>query len=84
LTPADFGHILTVDGDETASVLDRLGNMGSVPLSQTTPQLGGQYTVIGQLVDGWEVLDSIEKTKTGSDDRPLTPIVMEQVFVTTE
>jgi cyclophilin family peptidyl-prolyl cis-trans isomerase len=51
---------------------------------QPTPQLDGQYTVIGQLVEGWEVLDSLEKTKTGSDDRPLTPVVMEQVFVTTE
>jgi hypothetical protein len=30
------------------------------------------------------VLDSLERTKTGSDDRPLTPVVMEQVFVTTE
>jgi peptidyl-prolyl cis-trans isomerase B (cyclophilin B) len=51
---------------------------------QTTPQLDGQYTVIGRLVDGWAVLDSLEKAGTGSNDRPLTPIVMEQVSVSTE
>jgi peptidyl-prolyl cis-trans isomerase B (cyclophilin B) len=49
-----------------------------------TPQLDGQYTVIGQLVEGWEVLDSLEKAKTDSNNRPLMPIVMEQVFVTTD
>jgi peptidyl-prolyl cis-trans isomerase B (cyclophilin B) len=49
-----------------------------------TPQLDGQYTVIGQVVDGWDVLDSIEKAATDSIDRPLAPIVMEQVFVTTD
>jgi peptidyl-prolyl cis-trans isomerase B (cyclophilin B) len=47
------------------------------------PQLDGQYTVIGQLVEGWDVLDSIEKAQTDINDKPLTPIVMEQVFVTT-
>jgi peptidyl-prolyl cis-trans isomerase B (cyclophilin B) len=49
-----------------------------------TPQLDGQYTVIGRLVEGWEVLDSLERTETGANDRPLTPIVMEQVFVTAD
>ena len=49
-----------------------------------TPQLDGQYTVIGQLVEGWEVLDSLEKAETDSNDRPVTPIVMEQVSVTTD
>jgi cyclophilin family peptidyl-prolyl cis-trans isomerase len=48
------------------------------------PQLDGQYTVVGQLVEGWDVLDSIEKAKTGSNDKPLTAIVMGQVFVTTK
>ena len=51
---------------------------------QPTPQLDGQYTVIGQLVAGWDVLDSLEKAKTDSIDRPLIPIVTEQVFVTRE
>jgi peptidyl-prolyl cis-trans isomerase A (cyclophilin A) len=49
---------------------------------QPTPQLDGQYTVIGQLVDGMDVLDKLEMVKTGAMDKPLTPVVMEKVWVT--
>ena len=48
------------------------------------PSLDGQYTVIGQLKEGMDVLDKLEKVKTGPMDKPLTPVVMEQVWVTTE
>lgn len=49
-----------------------------------TPQLDGQYTVIGQLVEGMDVLDKLETVKTGAMDKPTTPVVMELVTVTTE
>ena len=49
-----------------------------------TPQLDGQYTVIGQLVQGMDVLDKLEKVKTGAMDKPVTPVVMEQVTVSNE
>jgi cyclophilin family peptidyl-prolyl cis-trans isomerase len=49
-----------------------------------TPQLDGQYTVIGQLKDGMDVLDKLEKVQTGAMDKPTKPVVMEQVWVTTE
>ena len=49
-----------------------------------TPQLDGQYTVIGLLKEGMDVLDKLEKVKTGQMDKPVTPVVMEQVWVTTE
>jgi peptidyl-prolyl cis-trans isomerase B (cyclophilin B) len=49
-----------------------------------TPQLDGQYTVIGQLKEGMDVLEKLEKVKTGAMDKPVTPVVMEQVWVTTE
>ncbi len=49
-----------------------------------TPQLDGQYTVIGQLKEGMDVLEKLEKVQTGAMDKPVTPVVMEQVFVTTE
>ncbi len=49
-----------------------------------TPQLDGQYTVIGQLVEGVEVLEKLEKVPTGAMDKPTTPVVMEKVWVTTE
>jgi len=49
-----------------------------------TPQLDGQYTVIGQLVEGMDILDKLEKVATGAMDKPTKPVVMEQVTVTTE
>jgi peptidyl-prolyl cis-trans isomerase B (cyclophilin B) len=49
-----------------------------------TPQLDGQYTVIGQLKEGMDILEKLEKVATGAMDKPTTPVVMEKVWVTTE
>jgi cyclophilin family peptidyl-prolyl cis-trans isomerase len=51
---------------------------------QPTPQLDGQYTVIGQLVAGDDVLAKLEQVKTGAMDKPETPVVMEKVWVTNQ
>jgi cyclophilin family peptidyl-prolyl cis-trans isomerase len=48
-----------------------------------TPQLDGQYTVIGQVVEGMDVLERLEGVPTGALDRPRVQIVMERVYVTT-
>ncbi len=48
------------------------------------PFLDGKYTVIGELVEGMEVLEALEKVPTGERDRPIKPIVMESVTVTTQ
>ena len=49
-----------------------------------TPFLDNNYTTIGEMVDGIPVLEKLEKVPTGAQDRPTKPVVMEQVFVTTE
>jgi cyclophilin family peptidyl-prolyl cis-trans isomerase len=51
---------------------------------QPLPQLDGAYTVIGQLVEGMDVLDNLGKVKTLPGDRPEKPAVMEQVTVSAE
>lgn len=38
------------------------------------PHLDGAYTVFGELIDGFEVLDSIESVKTDPTDRPVEPV----------
>ncbi|HZU95939.1 MAG TPA: peptidylprolyl isomerase [Planctomycetota bacterium] len=43
-----------------------------------SPFLDGQYTVFGELVSGFEVLDKIA-TAPVSEDRPLNPVKMERV-----
>ncbi|MDO8482455.1 MAG: peptidylprolyl isomerase [bacterium] len=39
------------------------------------------YTIFGHVVSGQEVVDAIGKTKTGPNDRPITPVVMKSVTV---
>jgi cyclophilin family peptidyl-prolyl cis-trans isomerase len=41
------------------------------------------YTVFGQMYQGFEVLDSIAGTPTGSDDRPLSPMTINDVEIGT-
>jgi cyclophilin family peptidyl-prolyl cis-trans isomerase len=41
--------------------------------------LDGQYTIVGKVVSGMDVVDKIAGTKTGPGDKPITPVVMEKV-----
>ncbi|MFO7675490.1 MAG: peptidylprolyl isomerase [bacterium] len=47
-------------------------------------QLDGAYTVIGDLVEGLDVLQRIGQVETDAADRPVKPVVMKSVTVTTE
>ncbi len=51
---------------------------------QPLPQLDGEYTVIGKLVQGMDVLEKLGKVETGQRDMPVEPVIMESVTVTTE
>lgn len=35
-----------------------------------TPWLDGRHTIFGEVIEGYEVVEAIEKTPTGRDDRP--------------
>lgn len=45
------------------------------------PRLDGGYTIFGQVVAGMDVVDQIGSVKTGPRDKPLTPVVMEKVWI---
>ncbi len=40
-----------------------------------TPHLDGSYTVFGEVIKGFNVIDSIANTKTGKSDRPINDVV---------
>ncbi|MBX2893892.1 MAG: peptidylprolyl isomerase [Cyclobacteriaceae bacterium] len=48
-----------------------------------TPHLDGGYTVFGELLTGFDVLDKIATTKTNSADRPIENVRM-KMFILTE
>jgi cyclophilin family peptidyl-prolyl cis-trans isomerase len=41
-----------------------------------TPHLDGQYTVFGQVADGFDVIDKIAALKTGAMDKPVEDVKM--------
>ncbi len=58
------GHVFT---PEERKVYETIGG---------TPHLDGGYTVFGELVEGFDVLDKIAAVKTDSHDKPIEPVTM--------
>ena len=45
------------------------------------PHLDNQYTIFGKVIDGFDVLENIEKVPVGKKNRPLTDIKLESVII---
>lgn len=46
-----------------------------------TPHLDGAYTVFGEVVDGFAIIDSIANVATGQGDRPIEDIIMDMELI---
>ena len=66
-----YGYSNLLDSYETYS-----GDLFDLALSY-------QYTTFGQVIDGFDVLDSIAAVETDSNDKPLQDVVISSIEITT-
>ena len=52
-------------------------------MHEDAPHLDGGYAAFGKVIEGMVVVDRIAATRTGVNDRPVTPQVMKKVTVDT-
>src|SRR5436190_13519981 len=55
------------------------GSQFFIVTTEAAPWLDGKHTVFGQVTDGMDTVDAIEKTPTGAADRPVDPPVIESI-----
>ncbi len=57
------------------------GSQFFIITATSTPWLTGKHTPFGKVVNGMEIVDKIEVSKTDGRDMPLTPVVLERVTI---
>lgn len=49
-----------------------------------TPWLDGRHTIFGEVIKGLETVNVIASVKTGAQDKPIDPVIMEKVSIITK
>ena len=83
--PDEFHAELTHDSEGVFSMANSGPNSGGSQFFITlvpTAWLDGKHAVFGKVIEGIETVRTIGRTATGPEDRPLEPVVMEGVRLT--
>jgi cyclophilin family peptidyl-prolyl cis-trans isomerase len=83
--PDEFHDELRHDSEGVLSMANAGPNSGGSQFFVTlaaTPRLDGKHAVFGKVIEGMETVRTIGGTPTGLGYRPLEPVVMESVRVT--
>ena len=83
--PDEFHAELTHDSEGVLSMANSGPNSGGSQFFITlvpTAWLDGKHAVFGKVIEGIETVRTIGRTATGPGDRPLEPVVMEGIRIT--
>jgi peptidyl-prolyl cis-trans isomerase A (cyclophilin A) len=83
--PDEFHSELTHDSEGVLSMANAGPNTGGSQFFVTlaaTAWLDGKHAVFGKVIEGMDTIRTIGATATGPGDRPLEPVVMEEVRIT--
>ncbi len=83
--PDEFHAELTHDSEGVLSMANSGPNTGGSQFFVTlaaTAWLDGKHAVFGKVIEGMDTVRTIGTTATGPGDRPLEPVIMEAVRIT--
>ncbi|MGW7543126.1 peptidylprolyl isomerase [Streptomyces sp. NPDC054770] len=64
----------------TTTAPDTVGSQFFITL-RPAPQFNGRHTIIGEVIQGQEVVDAIAKIPTGHNGRPITDVVVQFIKI---
>lgn len=79
----DLKHLRGVISMARSSLPNSAGSQFFI-MHDAAPHLDGSYAAFGYMEDGFEILDTIAKSKVDRMDRPLSPVIIESVSILTD